>query len=155
MKNIRHIKIFTLIGLLLLIALQTFWILNVYHLMEKELDTQINTCFNIAIKKELNTRMSSPSIKTAKEYNKGVIYDSGIEGIGHEINFEKDISVIMQDYLSHSAKFTSLNDLDSILHAVTVAHHILGTFKPGKYWKPPTQTKRANYEAQWHLKLSP
>lgn len=123
-----YIKKITLAAIVVILLLQAIWIFNVYRLMEKELNVQINMVFNVAIKKELNARMASPSIHPADKSDKKIVYDSGIESIGYEIDFEKDISTIMQNHLSNQGRLISINNLDSIFQSETATQNIYGTF---------------------------
>ena len=121
MKNIRHIKIFTLIGLLLLIALQTIWVYNAYGLVSKQLSLELNRILSISINRELIIRERLVVNSLTNEVIGASLnsYDKGTVG---------STEILLQEFFANKGYPIALHVMDTIFHSEINKHKINDDF---------------------------
>ena len=101
----------------MIILLQGIWITNAYQLIEHQVSYTIRDLFNVSVYKELTMRMNTPSTDVSQNET-NIIYDSGITNTSsQELDFNKNISTILQEHLSTSGQKLSTLKLDSIFQS--------------------------------------
>lgn len=141
MKEV-HIKLFTIVGLVTVVLLQTSWLYNTYTLIETSIKEKSNTLILEATDRELFSRFSA--------LNK--IMPSGTELSIHDISedgeFLSKTHYIQETFLKYGSEL-SLTDIDSIyshlletedIYAKSVVNIVTendSIIKSSKEWKTP------------------
>lgn len=126
MKNIRHIKILTILAVIVIFTLQGVWILNSYTLTQNQLQKQINELFEISVNKELILRIAIIQERNIASPNTEVT-------IGRIDNNSSTGSLISSELLFHEhlyqmSAFISLINLDSIFQSEIQQQNINSEF---------------------------
>lgn len=109
----------TFVALGVILLLQSIWIANAFHLLQKQLYQELNKIVNLSVNKELNHRME---LDTTTDAVIGTIESDTTTGVltSHEL--------IFQDYLYNKSLFISLFDLDSIFRSEITKQNIHNKF---------------------------
>lgn len=128
MKNIGHIKAFTITATLLIFILQGAWLYYTYTVVQQQTGVHINNAFKEASYKELRKRETeSKSIiyKGQKKGQENVIGSMEIDtGDAPEIT----LNLVLQEHLYKNGFYVSLHTMDSVFHLEMNNKNIHGRF---------------------------
>ncbi|OJV35495.1 MAG: hypothetical protein BGO29_05275 [Bacteroidales bacterium 36-12] len=128
MRNIWHIKVFTVTAILLIFILQGAWLYYTYSIVQQQTQVHINNAFKEASYKELRKRENE---------SKDILYNKQAEAQEYIIgSMEIDpceapdilLNLVLQEHLYKNQFYASLHYLDSIFHFEIENKNIYGKF---------------------------
>lgn len=128
MKSIWHIKIFTIMAILLILILQGVWLYYTYSIVQQQTQLHVNNAFKESSYKELRKRENESKDILYKNKKKGQEQILGSMEINPGEAPEIQLNLVLQEHLYKNQFYISLHNLDSFFHVEIENRHIHGSF---------------------------
>lgn len=125
MRPIKYIRILTFSAMILIIFLQSLWILNAFKLMQKQLHAELNTTFETSIQKELFERLA-----LIKSDNSITLKDTTIAEVDIDLDEGNitSVNLMFQEHLYQNQYTISIHKLDTIFYSEIAREKIYSNF---------------------------